>query len=602
MPDDIQFNVNWSEVARRAVAQGKMRQGESIPLITRHQMCAYENGGLGAYYHRGERIKLLWPTFQWHRWTERRLNGICKYPWVTWLGPASSGKSTEAAIFALEYWLQAPDRTAVIVCSTSVSMLRMRIWSEIAKYHGQLPRNYGNVGELIDSKTLIRWKAGNDRNGIFGMAVEEGPTEQIVNNLIGIKADRVMLILDEMQGVREAIMKATANLVSNPVFTFLGMGNPDSFTNPLGRESEPVGGWDTVVAGETAEWETHGGPTPGRGLCQFFDGRNSPADDSPAESKRLYWLMNKEKREGILKGCRNNENDPSYWQMGIGWPPPMGITSTVLDAATIIKFHCRKKAVWTHGFFQWASLDPSFEGGDKKVLTIGKCGETEYEGPRRWVIETTEQIEVPMNAKSTVPIHYQIVYWVRDELTRRNISPSFFGTDSSGEGGGLLAIFRAEWGAVIGIEFGGSPSESPIATKPGKTAREEYTNRSAELNMNVREFALSNGLRGLPERAEVQFCARRTALKNKKQWVEPKTISKAGSSEKGFKQRMGYSPDHADSVCVGVAVCKEHGAVPAMTDEVREAATDPTAWNDVARKTDSEFSEDNYLHAAEYIP
>jgi hypothetical protein len=376
------------------------------------------------------------------------------------------------------------------------------------------------------------------------------------------------------------------------------MGNPDSLTNPLGRESEPVNGWDSVVAAETEEWETHGGPTPGRGLCQFFDGRKSPADDSPEDRKRLFWLMNTDKREGILKGCRGNENDPRYWQMGIGWPPPMGVISTVLDASIIQKFNCRKPPVWTQGRKDWASLDPSFEGGDKCVLTIGQCGETEYSGPLRWMISITEQVEVPINAKSDDPVDYQIVQWVKEYLTSKGISAGRLAIDSSGRGRSLLSIFRTEFGPVMGVEFGGSPSESNVAGKD-KTAKEEYDRRSSELNFNVREFALSDGLRGLPETAEKQFCARRTYYKNKKYCVEPKTV-RAGTGEKGYKQRMGHSPDHSDSVAIGVALCKEvFGAQPAMDDQVREATVDADEWFDQTKKQADEYSSDNYLHAHE---
>src|SRR4026207_394489 len=211
---DIQFGLDWAPVG-------------SPPLIQRHQYCAFHNVGNGAFYHRKERIKALWPEYQWHRWNDRRLRGMCERNWITWMGGASTGKSTDAAVFALEYFLQAPDKTAVIVASTTMKLLRMRIWAEVVKYHMKLTnRGVVGAGELVDSKTMVRWEAGNDRNGIFGMAVEEGPIEEVVNNLIGIKAQRLLLILDEMQGVREAILRATFNMVANPQVTFLGTGKP----------------------------------------------------------------------------------------------------------------------------------------------------------------------------------------------------------------------------------------------------------------------------------------------------------------------------------------------------------------------------------------
>lgn len=221
----VQFGIDWS------------KRGNP-PLIQRHQYCAFYNCGRGAFYHRKERIKAFWPEYQWHRWNERRLKADCEYNWITWLGPASSGKSTDAAVLALEYYLQAPDRTAVIMASTTKDSLKRRIWSEVARHHNKLKDSGLNgIGELIDSRTMIRWRPGDDKHGIFGIAVEDGPVEQIVNNLIGFHTERVVLYLDEMQGIEEAIMKATFNMSSNPVFRFRGMGNPDSLLNPLGRES-----------------------------------------------------------------------------------------------------------------------------------------------------------------------------------------------------------------------------------------------------------------------------------------------------------------------------------------------------------------------------
>ena len=217
----------------------------------------------------------------------------------------------DAAVFGLEYWLQAPDRTAVIVCSTTMKMLRMRIWSYVTHYHQSIVKQkHDYVGELIDSMTRIRWRPGDDKNGVFGIAVEEGPIEETINNLIGIHTERVLLIIDEGQGIREAILRATKNMAKNPRFDFLMMGNPDSIHAPLVRESEPIDGWDSVVRGETEEWETLGGPVAGNGLCQFFDGRKSPADASPEERRRLPFLINRDWIAAHLKSVHGNLNDP----------------------------------------------------------------------------------------------------------------------------------------------------------------------------------------------------------------------------------------------------------------------------------------------------
>lgn len=511
----------------------------------------------------------------------------------------NTGKSTDGAVFGLEYWLQAPDRTAVIVCSTTMKMLRARIWSEVVKYHSKLPKNVGGVGDLLDSVTRIRWKQGDDKNGIFGMAVEEGNVEEIINNLIGIHTQRVMLILDEAQGVREAIMGATKNMSKNPRFDALLMGNPDGLMNPLGRESEPLGGWDSVTRGETEQWETLGGPTAGNGLCQFFDGRKSPANDSPEEKKRLSFLMNEDWVANHLKSVHGNWNDPSVWSQVIGWPPPMGLESTLLDDSIIQTFKCRDKPVWTDGFTRAAALDAAFGGGDSAILQFFRYGQvTDEDGKRRWLIGFDEWLKVPISSESSQPIHYQIMEYCRVECEKRRILYSEFSLDASGEGGGLKAIFDREWGVVNGIEAGGSPSDLPIDDS-GKTAREAYDTRASELCFSLREFALSNGVRGLSEEASKQACARRTFYRNGKWAVEPKTGSKGRTDERGrpvrgFRQRMGYSPDEMDAVNIAVEHARQRGAVPALIGAAIQAEQSRPQERD-------EFSDEgNYLEGYSY--
>lgn len=580
----IQFGIDWT------------RFNVEMPMASRHQYCSLYNVGNGTVWHRKERIKTLWPDYEWHRWNERRLDATCKYQWLTWLGPASSAKSTDAAVFALNFWLEAPECTAVLVCSTTMDMLRSRIWGIVSRYHARLPKDMGNVGELIDSKTRILWQHGDNIHGIFGKAVEEGPVEEIVNNLIGYHARRVLLILDEMQGIREAIMRASFNMAANEWFGMWGMGNPDGLLNPLGRESEPVDGWDSVVEAETEQWETHGGPTKGRGLCQFFDGRKSPANDSPEERKRLSFLCNSEWFENILKGARGNINDPIVWQMGIGWPPPRGLESSLLDDSILTKFACKKAAVWTEGFTESAALDPAYSGGDKAILQFLKRGMVSDEAGRRWQIGFGDWMEVPIDVKSPLPIHYQIVEFVRGQCQERKIPPREVAIDSSGEGGGLLAIFHKEWGLVVGIESGGAPSELPV-DETGKTAKEAYDNRSSELCFSVREFALGNGIRGLSEEAAKQGVQRRTFYRNGKWCVEPKVGSKQQKDEKGrpmkgFKQRLGFSPDHWDSCAVGVEHCRQQGATPALSGP-GVVSTDES-WQKLVTESSQMYDESNY--------
>lgn len=561
----------------------------------KHLYCAFNNVGRGSFYHRKEIISTLWPgdAYVWHPWNERRLRSVCDCNWNTWAGPGGSAKTVDAAVFGIEFWLECPEATAVIVCSTTMKMLRKRIWSQVASYHQRLPKAL-KVGELIDSDTMIRWKKGDARNGIFGMAVEEGPIDEVLNNLIGIHTHRVFLILDEMQGVREAILAATRNMAKNPVFKFLGIGNPESILDPLGRVSEPINGWDSVERAQTETWEIHPGPALGKGRCDFFDGRKSPACLDPEFAKRNPWMINQQQIDQDLQAARGNENDARYWSQTIGWWPPMGLDNTVLDEAIITKFKCREKAIWTHGFRKFACLDPSFEGGDERVLHIGRFGEVEEQpveqegvwnvapkSTKRWVIGFDEKVPVPVDSNSDTPIHYQIVNRCVEVCRARGITPEFFALDSSGEGGGTRDIFAATWGVVYGVEFGGRPSDRPTNDGTGRTCRDIYDRKSSELNIEVRNFAMSDGIRGLSEAACGQFCARRTEFKNGKYRVEKKA---------DMKKRTGRSPDDADSIAVGVELCRQHGAFALLGG----TAVVDQDLSRIAAETEGEFSEENY--------
>jgi hypothetical protein len=136
----------------------------------------------------------------------------------------------------------------------------------------------------------------------------------------------------------------------------------------------------------------------------------------------------------------------------------------------------------------------------------------------------------------------------------------------------------------------------------GKTAKEKYDTRASELGFGVRDFALGNGIRNLPQKAAEQFCARQTFYKADKWCMEPKTGSKgrtdtAGRAAKGFKERMGFSPDHADSAQIFVEHCRQRGAEPAF------AMTAPRTrreWEKVVQQGASDYDESNYTESEDY--
>lgn len=597
--EDWEYGVPWHKY--------EAREGRRATQFQKHLYCArWETGNFPLAEHRKEIIKRVWPeeVLAYHDWLNRCIQSTAESNFVIWIGPGSATKSTNAAAVALEYWLEAPHATGIMVVSTTKDMLRRRIWSEVVRLFNVMPRELfpPDTADLVDASCMIRWKQGDAKHGIFGVAIRDGSIEDAVNNIIGIHPERMMVILDEMQSVQPAIMKAIPNLIKNVKSKFLGMGNPDSFQSLLCRNAEPVGGWDSIPK-FSPEWEIDSHGYRGKGKALFFDGRKSPAVLDPEWGKRNPWMINQDHINDHLhsKDVNGNENDPAFMTQSIGWPPSMGVEATVLDAAIIQTFRCTDAPTWTSQPTVCAALDPAFNGGDKAILQFGKRGLVTEAGEERWVIGFTETITVPIDAESQRPIHYQISDFCREQCEKRGVKPDEFAIAAAGEGGGLKSIMEIEWGPVNGIEEGGAPSDRVINER-GKTAKESYDTRASELCFGLRDFALGNGIRGLPEQAMIEACARQTFYRNGKWCAEPKTGSKgrkdaSGRATKGFKERLGYSPDEADSCQILIAHCISKGAVPNF-GMVAPARTDE--WNKAVEQSADDFSSENYKIETEW--
>ena len=259
-----------------------------------------EKGGLGKERHMANCIKILWPEtlpngnpgYIWHEWTDIRIHSWCNGSidnWQTWWGPSSSGKSTDAGILLLVDWLSAPHSTTSTVGSTTKQMLEKRIFGEILRYykmHGdRLP------GFHSKSKNAILLGDEDSKNGIFGIAIQKGSDAEVLGNLIGVHNEYNRLILDELQSLRQVAVDAADNLSTGRDFKFLGMGNPQSRLDTLGRYSKPVDGWGSISPVDTS-WKTEAGE------CYYFDGLKSPAIKNP---KKYFFLLNQTQIDAVKK-------------------------------------------------------------------------------------------------------------------------------------------------------------------------------------------------------------------------------------------------------------------------------------------------------------
>jgi len=206
---------------------------------------------------------------------------------------------------------------------------------------------------------------GDDSSGIHGIAVEQGDIEKAIDKIRGRHKPRMLVLIDEGTGAQQAIVDSCLNLQTGCERFQLGMlGNPSSYFDQHGRLSEPENGWNSVTV-DTERWKTKRG-----GICIHLDGLKAP--NVLAGRKKYPGMIGQDDID--LAARQYGENSPRFWQERRGFWPPEGLTKTVLTEAMIEKFHARDTAIWVGEPELVASLDPAFEGGDRRVLRFGKLG------------------------------------------------------------------------------------------------------------------------------------------------------------------------------------------------------------------------------------
>lgn len=167
--------------------------------------------GNGLAFHYKAACQMLWPHLEWHRWAEL-CNAEIRRPGAkvtVFMGPGSTGKTAIAGMeYLLEYYVS-PNDTLVLISSTDIRGLELRVWGEIKMLHElALERHPWLPGYLIDSKHCIttdeieedeveeRIKARDLRKGVMGIPTVQGgravglgkwcfPAGQMVDTVLG---------------------------------------------------------------------------------------------------------------------------------------------------------------------------------------------------------------------------------------------------------------------------------------------------------------------------------------------------------------------------------------------------------------------------------
>lgn len=511
--------------------------------------------GEGLSFHYEALRKLLWPRLDDHRWHRICRDEILRNKVTVLLGPGSSGKTHEAAwIYLCEYFCF-PDETCVLVSSTDMRGLRLRVWGEITMLWQEAVENFSFLaGHLLESRMAITTddlpdgdysdrRVRDMRKGIVGIPTVQSGKFIGLGKWIGVKQKRLRLIADEAAAMGGSFLSAFANLNKNEDFRAVVIGNPNDPLDPLGKAAEPLDGWSAHLAPEKTEvWKTRfmGG------TCVNLIGTDSPNFDFPADQPTRYkYLISREKIADTLSFFPKDSFE--YYSQCIGCMKVGTLEDRIITRELCRNYGALDPVVWKGSqTTKVAALDAAY-GGDRSV-----CGHIEFgeDVNGQTVIAFHPPQIVPIQNNSSTSPEAQLAEWIKDYCDRNDIPPAHFFHDSTGRGGLGTAIAMVYSAECNPVEFGGSATERPVAeglytwdmeshTRRLMTCKEHYDRLVSELWYQFRYAIESKQIRQLPEEVMDELCMRKWERIHKNNKISVETKQK-------MKERIGRSPDLGD--------------------------------------------------------
>lgn len=526
--------------------------------------------GEGLAYHHQQAVNLLWPELDNHRWHELCLKSMTENTATVLLGPKSSGKTHEAAKFALTEYFSAPDQTTILISSITIQGLELRIWGEIKKLWQMAKNRYDFLpGHLIDSKhcfstdNIDEDEVRDLRNGIIGLACKVNHRFVGLGSYVGIKNKRVRLIADEAQFMTSSFLDSISNLDANPDFKVVILGNPLDPLDSLGKAAEPKGGWSSVgEPTKTTIWETNFKIKNKPGIAVNLVGTDSPNFDYPADQSPKYpYLICQSSIDSTI--AFYSKQSQQYYTQCVGVMKTGLVSRRVINREMCRQFNCFDSVIWaTTKRTKIYALDAAYGniGGDRCIGGKIEWGK-DVEG--RTVVEVGNPVIVPVQYQlNGVPAEDQIAEFVKEDCEKDGIPPENVFFDATGRGS-LGTSFARIWSSQVNpVEFGGNPTTRPVCQdifiidqktkiKRLKLCTEEYSKFVTELWFSVRYTVESNQLRNLPQEVMEEGCQREWKIvKGNKIEIETKTE---------MKERTGRSPDLFDWLATAIEGARRKG-------------------------------------------
>lgn len=533
----------------------------------------------------------------------------------------NSGKSDSFGCIALTDWYSDAQHTTVLVSSTDLKSLELRIWGMIKKYHRQAKSEHGWLpGHLIEGKQMLlldaqdEAKEGRDfKSAILGVATRRGNSYVGLSSLIGIHNKRVRIIADEAQLCPRAFLDSASNLSKCEDFKLVALGNPNETTNAHGAVCEPsteLGGWEGGIdqTPGTKTWKTR---LPD-GICLQLPGNDSPNMRAPeGEPPPFPFLLT---REQINDDAQMWGESDWHHAMFVDAKMPRGQgTRRVLTRQSCQKFGAFKEPNWRDSRrTSIAFVDAAYRGvgGDRcvfgelqfgyeveplttdGVLTNLISQQTDDKNGRQ-IIALIDLTTIPINsAQGADSPEDQIVKFVIEQCDGRGISPEHFFYDAGMRTSLVQAFARNNWQQSNSIDCGGKPTEGQVSSEIRTPCRDYYSKFVTELWFSVRMAVEASQFRGMTEDACTEFCQR--------EWKMVSGNKIEIESKDDMKLKTGKSPDLADAIAVGLFGARQKGfRIAKLTNPELPKSRQQRQWVDDLNKKARKLNASGLLnHAA----
>lgn len=534
-----------------------------------------EEYGLGLYEHYKAAMQLLWPEDDWHRWCDLALREFVENTCTCLLGPKDAAKTYTAGKYGLVNYFCSPNDTLVLVTSTDVRGLELRVWGAIKGLYNRAVQRFqwlpGTVYESTHSITTEaqlmsmgegKRKEGKVMNrGIICVPTLQGGQYVGLGKFHGIKQKRLILISDECSVMGDTFLRAVANLGGKEFFKFIPIGNPNDPNDPLGQAAEPVGGWASLPEPKKTEvWKNRFL----NGKTINFVGTDSPNFDFPQDEPPHYpYLIHKGKIDEVLAfwGPESHE----YYSQCVGVMKP-GLLARRVITKELCEQHRALDPVEWKGTPRTRiyAIDAAYSGsgGDRCVAGHADFGE-DKDGIE--VLAVYMPRIVPVSITNELPPEDQIAAFAQKECDELGIKYEDIAYDSTGRGT-LGSAFARIFGAKVPqpVEFGGVPSKRPVRhdlyvmdevrkEKRLKRCDEHYYDFVTELWFSARYIIECDQMRGLPTDVMKEGASREYGrAKSNKIFVESKHDPKA-------RERMARSPDLFDWLVTIIELARRKG-------------------------------------------